>query len=986
MDRQYDDGAGGGFNVFHELMSIKVKEILLVSSPYDAFIMEEDGSLASRIINEYHGLNLSMPPRVRRTASGREALEIAANEKIDIILTMPHLDDMDAVSLARGIKRIDVDLPVILMSHTVKSVYRLIDRRQGSGIDKIFIWSGNSDLLLALVKNVEDRLNVDKDTRIAGVRVLILVEDSPVYQSTFLPLIYKEVVKQTQALLLDGLNEEHRLLKMRARPKILLAENYEEAVALYQRYRPYLFGIISDVRIPRDGRIADEAGLSFLSRARQEIPDLPLLLLSSERRNRAEAERIPAVFIDKNSPNLLKELHEFFLSHLGFGDFVFRLPDRTEIARASDLHSLEIQVARIPEASLWYHAGRNHFSHWIMARSEIALASQFRAVQASEFHTTEDLRRYIIFNIRLLRQLRQKGVVTQFRGERFDADITEFVKIGQGSMGGKGRSLAFMSGLLQHRNDLMERYPDVHIRIPKTLVVSTDGFEAFIAANGLQHFATEEHPDAAVAAAFLAANLPDWLLKQFETFLGQVDYPLSIRSSSLLEDAHFQPYAGLYHTYMIPNNHADPSVRLQQLVRAVKLVYASTFYEGPKAFAQRTGTKAQEEAMAILIQELAGAAHGAYYYPTLSGVAQSYNFYPFSKMKPEEGIAVIALGMGKTVVDGERALRFSPRYPNMLPQFSTVDDVLAHSQRYFYALRIHPPGETLNFNLNSNLDKREVGDAEAEYPVQAVSGTYMAAEHRIRDSGFMPGPKVVTFAPVLKYGILPLPQMLQDLLEVGRKSMGCPVEIEFAANLYPEKEHRNELFFLQMRPLVADEEQLEIGIDPEELERAFCRSGQALGNGRRSDIRDIVYVKPDVFDKNRTVEIAREIDRINVALNAAETPYLLVGPGRWGSADRWLGIPVRWRNISAAVAIVELQNEQLEVDPSQGSHFFQNITALGIHYITVSKSGGDLFDWDWVHALPAVQDLTYVRQVRTKQPMTLKLDGRTSQCVILKPL
>jgi len=972
------------FKVFHELMAIKVREILLVSSPYDAFIIEEDGSLASRIINEYRGLNLSMPPRVRRTASAHEALEIIKTEKIDIVLTMPHLDDMDAFSLSLEIKKIRPDLAVILLVHSLKGLYPLAENKHRSGIDKIFIWSGNSDLLLALVKNVEDRLNVDRDTRKALVRVLILVEDSPVYQSTFLPLIYKEIVKQTQALLLDGLNEDHRLLKMRARPKILLAETYEEAVTLYQKYRPYLFGMISDTRIPRGGSLVEDGGFMLLSQIRREIPDLPLLMLSSDPLNRKKAEQVPAVFIDKNSPNLLTELHEFFLSHLGFGDFVFRMPDGKEIGRASDLHSLEVQVTRIPEESLWYHAGRNHFSNWIMARSEIALASQFRAVQASEFDSCDELRRYLVSNIRRLRQWRQMGVVTQFRGDRFDADIMEFVKIGQGSMGGKGRSLAFMSGLLQHQSEIIKKYNGVRIYIPKTLVISTDGFESFIGRNDLKRFAVEDHTDAEVALNFLKADMPAWLVKELEIFLLQVNYPLSVRSSSLLEDAHFQPYAGLYQTYMIPNNHPDPAVRLQQLVTAIKLVYASACYEGPKAFSRRTA-QAQEEAMGVLVQQLAGEAHGAYFYPTLSGVAQSYNFYPFSKMKPEEGIAVIALGLGKTVVDGERAVRFSPRYPDILPQFSTVDDILANTQRYFYALKIHDYPDTLDFQKDSNLEKRQVADAEKELPVQTVAATYIAEEHRIRDSGYLPGPKVITFAPILKYNSFPLPQLLADLLEISRRSMGCPVEIEFSVNLNSKKGRKNEFFFLQMRPMVTGEDRLEVHIGPEDIRQAFCRSDQAMGNGRRKDIRDMVYVKPDAFDKNSTVQIAEEIDRINAGLQAEKNPYLLVGPGRWGSADRWLGIPVRWRNVSGVAAIVELQNENLKADPSQGSHFFQNITALGIHYITVSENSGGHFDWSWVRTLPAVQETTYVRHVRMDHPMVLKLDGRTSRGVILKP-
>jgi hypothetical protein len=968
--------------VFHELMLNKVREILFVSSPYDAFIMEEDGSPASRIINEYSGLNLSLPPRITRTSSAKEALFLLNKKKFDMVLTMPNIDDTDAFSLGLEIKKKNPNLPVILLAHNPREIYPFPKDKNHKGIDKSFIWSGNSDLLLALVKNVEDRLNVESDTQKAMVRVLILVEDSPVYYSSFLPLIYKEVVKQTQAVLELGINEEHRLLTMRARPKILLAENYEEAMALCQKFREFLFGIISDTRIPKNGKLIDDAGYRLLLQMRKEIPDLPLLLMSSKSSNKEKADLIPAVFLDKNSPNLLVELHDFFMNYLGFGDFVFRVQDGTEIDRAHDLRSLEEKAGQIPDESLKYHAERNHFSNWIMSRSEIPLATMFREVKPSDFATTQDMRNYIVANIHALRKWRQKGVVAQFKTHNFDADVMDFVKIGQGSLGGKARSLAFMSALLQQNPKIFEKYPEINIEIPKTLVVSTDGFDSFITQNGLKYLAFQTFKNEEITDAFLKAEMPEWLTKNLEAYLTQVKYPLSVRSSSLLEDAQFQPYAGIYKTYMIPNNHPKLSRRLEHLITAIKLVYASTYYESAKAFSRSTSNQPQEEVMGVIIQRLTGQEYGDYFYPAISGVAQSHNFYPISKMKPEEGISHIALGLGRTVVEGGRTVRFSPKYPNIMPQFSMVDDILKNAQRYFYALKIRNYPERLNFQKHSNLEKREIDDAEKEYPVQMLASTYLPAEHRIRDTGYMPGPKILTFAPILKHNILPLPELLSDLLELGRKGMGCPVEMEFSVNLSPDKNIKYDFYFLQMRPMVAGGERFEVEITNQELEKAFCISNQALGNGKNEIIADIVYVKPDDFKLAEMPQMAGEIDKLNAGLVKEKRPYLLVGPGRWGSADRWLGIPVQWRNISGVSAIIELRNEKLKADPSQGSHFFQNITSLGIHYITVTENSEDRFDWKWLDSQPVYQETTYLRHVRLDKPFTLKINGRTFQCVL----
>ena len=977
---------------FRDLMAHEIHEILLISSPYNIFNLEEDGGLTSRIINEYKGLNLCYPPRITGASSLGEALDLLAVKEFDMVLIVPQLAEMNAFFIGSEIKKINPELPVILFSPTARGLIPLLEINHPEGIDKHFIWSGHPDLLLALVKNAEDHLNAGADTRRADVRVVLLLEDSPDYYSFFLPIIYREIVTQTQALMDIGLNDNEKLLTMRMRPKILLARDHEEAVALYERYQSHLLCVISDTRVPRRGKMDGEAGIRFLSRIREEIPELPLLLMSSETENRKKAEGLKtAVFLDKNSANLRLELHDFFLTHLGFGDFVFRMPDGREIDRAANLLELERKLADIPTPSIAYHASRNHFSNYLMARSEIPLALQFRSVKPHDFTHEEELRQYIITNIHDVRRRRQNGIVSTFNRRHFDSDVRQFIKIGEGSLGGKARGLAFMSGLFRQFEALQKKYPEIDIHIPKTLVICTDVFEEFIRINHLQHFAGDDVTDDEVRKGFLDASLPKWLIRKLKTFLMQVDCPIAVRSSSQLEDAHYQPYAGLYGTFMIPNNHPDPSTRLAQLTEAIKRVYASTCYRAPKTFYRNTSaTQPFNEAMAVIIQQLTGEVHGDYFYPTLSGVVQSVNYYPFSGMKAEDGVAHVALGFGKTVVEGEQSLRFSPRSPHSLPQFSRVEDILKNAQQSFYALRMKSNPDSLNFLQDANLEKRGVETAEAEFPVRALSSTYVMEENRIRDTFHVPGPKVLTFAPVLKYNTIRLSQLLGDLMDLGKQGLGAPVEIEFSVNLYPEKSRKSEFAFLQIRPMPADTSSVAVSITPDDQQRAFCRSTRALGNGINEKISDIVYVKPDDFKPDATVKIAGEIHKVNARLLKGKRPYLLVGPGRWGASDRWLGIPVTWGSISGAGAIVELRNHNLNAEPSQGSHFFHNITSLGIPYITVNElleaapdQEGDVFRWQWPASLPAVSETAFIRHVRLENPMVLKIDGRTSRCVML---
>ncbi len=970
------------FKIFHELMARKVRDVLLVSTPYDAWIMEEDCRLSERIIHEYRGLNLSNPPRLTWVPTADAALAALSSRKFDMVITMLNPADPGASGLGWEIKKRHPELPVVHLSHqALASAQTGVEFPRPPGIDSTFVWSGNTDLLVALIKSAEDRLNVGHDTSSAGIRVILLVEDSPFYISSLLPLLYKEVVSQTQALLDEGLNEEHRLLTMRARPKILVARDYEEAVHLYETYEPHILGVISDVRYPRNGRLDDDSGADFLRRIKAERFDIPLLLTSSDPSNAAKAAGIPALFVHKLSPTLHEEVHAFFMDHLGFGDFVFRRPDGMEIGRAGNLRALERMMAEIPEETFIYHCNRNDFSRWLYARTEITLANKLRPIRNHDFLSVDSHRDYLISLIHTRRSRRQKGVVVNFEAGAFDLD-TEFFKIGKGSLGGKARGLAFMANLLQRVTDIHRKFESVKIFIPQTLVVTTDAFDPFVEENDLKRFATNAASDEEVTAAFRNASFPQAVADDLRAYLARIDYPLAVRSSSLLEDAKIRAYAGLYRTVMLPNDHASLDVRLRQLIDAIKLVYASTYFQSPKAFSQRVGHRTEEEKMAVVIQQLVGRPSGQYFYPAISGAGQSYNYYPFGDMRPEEGIVTIALGLGKTVMEGEKALRFSPRHPQLLPQRSTLKDVLDNSQRYFYSLKMGSPYSALGIKEDANLEKREVVDVPNDEAVRALAGYYLPAEGRIRESFDPGGYPVLTFTAVLKYDLFPLAPLLSDALELGQDGMGCPVELEFAVDLHRGPGERPSFALLQLRPMTARAEHVQIDILNDELERAFCISSQALGNGEKTDIADIIFVKPDVFDVSRTVEVAREIGHLNGGLVRDGRKYLLIGPGRWGSADRWLGIPVSWAEICAVGAMIETTAPDLKADPSQGSHFFHNITTLDITYCTVNPDKGDRLDWAWLVSRPRAAETRCVAHIRLPQPFVIKADGRSSRCVM----
>lgn len=973
------------FKVFYELMPRKIREILLVSSLYDACIMEEDGRLSEKIVNEYRGLNLSRPPRLTWVSTAEEALELLESRPFDMVVTMLRLVDMDAFTLGREIKRRSPKIPVVLLTHSpLPSQFDPV-RSKSRGIDKMYVWTGNADILLALIKCEEDALNARHDADLAGVRVLLVVEDSPLYTSAVLPILYKEVVTQVQEVMEEVLNHEHRLLTMRARPKIIVTQSYEEALEVYESYKEMLLGVITDASYPMGGAVSDDAGFHLLSHIQGEQSDVPIMMASTESSNRAVADKLGVYFVDKNSPSLSGDFHHFFMNYLGFGDFVFREPQGKELGRASNFRALEKGIEKLDEISFHEHWANNDFSRWFYARSEIHLANELRPAKDEDFlGDIAAMKSFILERIKERRRNRQKGVVVQFDSEEFDPD-TDFMTIGNGSLGGKARGLVFASTLLRHHPEVHERFKGVEISMPQTLVITTEGFDSFIRENDLKWIAKANITDDEVIEHFQNATFPGWIDEDLRAFLKEITCPLAVRSSALFEDAQFMAYAGLYHTCMVSNDHDELEIRLNQLISAVKLVYASTYFQGPKSFAKRVGHRTEDEKMAVIIQVVSGKRWGDHFYPAISGVAQSYNYYPFGKMKAEEGIAAIAMGLGRTVVEGEQALRFSPARPQVLPQFSRVEEVLKNAQQSFYALKVGALGENSVMHLDSEIEKLYVGDVEGG-PIHLLSGTYVREENAIRYTPSARGPKVLTFERILKYDLFPLPKILCALLEIGKQGMGSSVEIEFSVELPENPSETGRFVLLQIRPMTDREALDEVEIHEEEKVGAVCLSKHALGNVKGLEVHHILYVKPEAFDLAATKEIAREIGRLNAELVRENKKYLLVGPGRWGSSDRFLGIPVTWEEISGVCGIVEASHEILKADPSQGSHFFHNITALGINYISILEGRGDHFDMGWLKGCCVSMEGAYTAVASLETPAILKVDGKHATGVLIPPI
>lgn len=981
-----EHGYGNRFQGFQNLMRLRIRDILLVSSLYDLYLFEEDGRLYELIRNEYQGFNLSHSPELTRVSSGRDAIALALEERrFDLIITTLHIDDMHAVEFARRVKEAGLQIPVVLLTHDNRELRELLVSGNSTVFDRVFVWQGDFRIIIAIVKSLEDQLNVEHDSHIVDIQTIIVIEDNVRYYSSFLPLIYTEILKQSQRLISEGINLTHKFLRMRARPKILLCTGFEEAWDYYERYREFMLGVISDVEFPMNGALDTQAGIRLAEQIRRSDPDLPLLLLSEQPDMAVHARAVGASFAQKDSPLLLNELRQFMTQNFSFGDFVFRTPDGTEVGRATDLQSLEELLAQVPDESIRYHGERNHFSNWLKARTEFWLAHQLRPRKVSDYPSIKALRTDLMRSLHSYRNIRQRGIISDFTKETFDPE-SSFARIGGGSLGGKARGLSFVNTLMNDYN-LRDRFEGVQVFVPSAVVLGTDVFDQFVDENILRNAALQTEDDTSITRKFLGAErFPEEILGQLAAFLDLVHTPLAVRSSSLLEDSQYHPFAGVYKTYMIPNNHPDPLVRLGQLLNAVKRVYASTFYQAAKDYIRVTSYRLEEEKMAVIIQKMVGKAHENRFYPDLSGVARSYNFYPLAPSKPSDGIVSAALGLGKMVVDGGNTVRFCPRYPADLIQFYSTEESLNSSQREFFALQLDAAPDNSLATDDALVRRHSLREAEQDGTLRFVGSTFSPDDDTLTDGLGRDGVRVVTFGPVLRNRLFPLPQLTELLLDMGSWGMGTPVEIEWAVTMSSGPGETATFGLLQMRPLVISRESDELQLENVDDGGLICRSSQVLGNGIIRDIRDIVVVDYHAFDRARSREVAQQVSLLNSRLIREDRPYLLIGVGRWGTLDPWLGIPVTWAQIAGAKAIVEAEFKEFSVAPSQGSHFFQNITSFMVGYFTVNtRNAAGFLDWDWLLAQPALERLSLTRLLRFEHPLTIRMNGHQNKGIITKP-
>jgi len=972
---------------FHHLMPFRVQDILLVASVYDSFILQEDGQLNERILRDSLEMNMRQTPGLTHVASGAEALELARNQRrFNLIVTTANLGDMDAAMLATRVREAGLDIPVVILGNDNRELSDFAARHPDSDIDRIFLWQGDARILLAIVKCVEDARNAPHDCLRYGIRVILVVEDSVRYYSSFLPLIYSELISQSRSLMGEGMNLSHKVVRMMARPRILLCTTFEEAWTSYDLYRNSVLGVISDVEFPRKGELCTGAGFELAERIREDAPDLPFLLQSGHPEYEARARAVGAAFLVKESPTFFTDLRAFMVEQFAFGDFIFRLADGTPVDRATDLKELEQKLRTVPIESIAFHGERNHFSTWLTARTEFVLAGKLKPRKVEDFPTYEDLRRDLIASIAEYRREQADQVVSDFDPETFDPTTNFLARMGGGSMGGKARGLAFMRHIL-NLEQAGRWFPGVRVQVPPAVVIGTDAFDRFLRANGLHDMAINATDDDELLEQFMAAPLPDDLLRDLSTFVAVVHHPLAVRSSSLLEDSQYRPFTGVYATFVLPNNDPDPAVRMRHLVTAVKRVYASTFLQHARAYIKATPYRIEEEKMAVILQKLAGTHHGPRFYPHFSGVARSHNFYPVPPQAPDDGVAAVALGLGRTVVEGEKCLSFCPRYPRHLVQFSAVRDILGNSQRGFWALEMdHDPLMESGNTASMRETRFGLEMAETDGTLAALASTYSPENDAVYDGIGRKGVRLVSFAPILKHGMFPLADLINRLLDIGGRSMARPVEIEFAVVLGQDDAHPAEFSFLQVRPLILTAESDDVEVESAEAATLLCRSGRVLGNGRLDNIRDLVVVDPERFDRGRSLAAAAEVARFNADLLADGVPYILIGVGRWGSADPWLGIPVSWDQISGAQVIVEAGFRDFIVEPSQGSHFFQNLTAFQVGYFTLNQDvGKDFVDWEWLTRQEPQRSGEFVRHYHFDQPLVVKMNGRTNQGIISLP-
>ena len=968
---------------FANLMNKRIYNVLLIATKYDSFMLEDDGRVDEQIFNEYTSLSLRYPPRFTQVTTEEEALNELKNRNFELIICMPNMDNRDIFAAASEIKVHYPNIPIVVLTPFSKEVSKRIANEDLSAIDYVFSWLGNSELLLAIIKLIEDKMNAPDDTASVGVQIILLVEDSIRFYSSALPHLYKFVLEQSQMFAKEALNDHQRTLRMRGRPKIKLARNYEEAVRIFDQYRDNMLGIISDMSFMHNGVKDPYAGYKFGQYVRKTGLIIPFVLESSEASNHIYAKELNASFIDKNSKSYPQDLKKKIMQRFGFGDFVILNPHtKEEIMRIKDLKDLQKKVFQIPDDSLVYHLSRNHFSRFFYSRAMFPPAEVLKHVDVSDYKDMDEARKLIFDLIVQYRRMKNTGVVAVYQKDRFD-EYSNFARIGDGSLGGKGRGLAFIGAMVK-------RYPKLEsdnfaVNIPKTVVICTDIFDEFMETNELYPVALGDADDETILRYFLRASLPSRLIEDLMAFFDVVKSPIAVRSSSLLEDSHYQPFAGIYSTYMVPKIEEKYDM-LRTVSDAIKAVYASVVYKDSKAYMTATSNLIDQEKMAIVLQEVVGSRYNDHFYPTMSGVARSLNFYPIGNEKAEDGIANIALGLGKYIVDGGQTLRFSPRHPHSILQMSTMDFALRETQTRFYALDLKNMAEAFSVDDAFNLVKLGLKDADAEGSLKYIVSTYDPYDQIIRDGYYPGGRKILSFVNILQHDVFPLADTLDQILRIGQQEMGRPVEIEFAVNMDPSDHTRATFYLLQIRPIVDNKEIMDEDLSLVKNEETILSSTSVLGHGIVGDVQDIIYVKTGAFNSSNNQLIAYEIEKMNRSFTDQEKGYVLVGPGRWGSSDSWLGIPVKWPHISNARVIVECGLENYRVDPSQGTHFFQNLTSFGVGYFTVNPFKGDgWFDEAFLNAQPAVEETEYLRHVRFDAPITIKMDGKKSLGVVLKP-
>jgi hypothetical protein len=968
---------------FANLMNKRIYNVLLIATKYDAFMLEDDGRVDEQIFNEYTSLSLRYPPRFTQVTTEEEALAELKDRNFELIICMPNMDNRDIFAAATEIKIHYPNIPIVVLTPFSKEVSKRIANEDLSAIDYVFSWLGNAELLLAIIKLIEDKMNAPDDTASVGVQIILLVEDSVRFYSSALPHLYKFVLEQSQMFAKEALNDHQRTLRMRGRPKIKLARTYEEAVRIFNQYRDNMLGIISDMSFMHDGVKDPYAGYKFGQYVRKTGLIIPFVLESSEASNKVYAKELGASFIDKNSKSYPQDLRKKIMQRFGFGDFVILNPQtKEEIMRIKDLKDLQKKVFQIPDDSLVYHLSRNHFSRFFYSRAMFPPAEVLKRVDVSDYKDMDEARKLIFDLIVQYRRMKNSGVVAVYQKERFD-EYSNFARIGDGSLGGKGRGLAFIGAMVK-------RYPKLEhdhfaVTIPKTVVICTDIFDEFMETNELYPVALSDVDDETILKYFLRASLPARLIEDLMAFFDVVKSPIAVRSSSLLEDSHYQPFAGIYSTYMVPKLE-DKYDMLRTLSDAIKAVYASVFYRDSNAYMTATSNLIDQEKMAIVLQEVVGNRYNDRFYPTISGVARSLNFYPIGNEKAEDGIANIALGLGKYIVDGGQTLRFSPRHPHNILQMSTMDFALRETQTRFYALDLKNLADQFSVDDSFNLLRLNLKDADADGSLKFIVSTYDPYDQVIRDGYYPGGRKILSFVNVLQHEVFPLADTLDQILHVGQDEMGRPIEIEFAVNIDPQNPGFATFYLLQVRPIVDNKEVMEEDLTLVEQEDTILTSTSVLGHGIVTDVQDIIYVKTGAFCSSNNQSIAYDIEKMNRQFTGEEKNYVLVGPGRWGSSDSWLGIPVKWPHISNARVIVECGLENYRVDPSQGTHFFQNLTSFGVGYFTINPFKGDgWFDEGYLNSLPAVEETEYLRHVRFDKPVVIKMDGKKSLGVVLKP-